>query len=420
MNSRSIDLLVVGGGLAGLVAAAHAARAGLRVRLLEAADELGGRARTRVFDGFSVNLGPRALFRGAAHATLVELGVAFSGRRPPSTGLAILEDRFHALPAGPLSVLMTSLVDASGKVEISRFMAWLARAHIAELEARRFGDVLDARVRHPVVRALVRSLTRVCTYDAEPDDLCAAAATIQMRSAVRDGVLYLDGGWTTLVEGLASAARGAGATVDTGMRVASIERTSSSAFRARTEQGEIEATAVVLAVQPSVAARLFPSLAPAATRCTPLRVACLDVALASVPHPKRRFALGLDAPLYYSLHSASARLAPDGAGVAHLMRYGDGAPETQAELRVLLERMQPGARLVDVRYLPAMIAANARVTAASGGLGGRPPVDAEPGVFLAGDWVGDEGMLADAACASARKAAELAARHLRSARERAA
>ena len=42
-----------------------------------------------------------------------------------------------------------------------------------------------------------------------------------------------------------------------------------------------------------------------------------------------------------------------------------------------------------------------------GGLSGRPgvQVDGCPNVFLAGDWVGSEGMLADASAASAREAA---------------
>jgi hypothetical protein len=51
-------------------------------------------------------------------------------------------------------------------------------------------------------------------------------------------------------------------------------------------------------------------------------------------------------------------------------------------------------------------------TPADGGLAGRPgPVLAElPRVFIAGDWVGEEGQLADASVASARRAAALALR----------
>jgi hypothetical protein len=54
-----------------------------------------------------------------------------------------------------------------------------------------------------------------------------------------------------------------------------------------------------------------------------------------------------------------------------------------------------------------MAAAQALVTAAGGGLAGRPAVEVPevPGLYLAGDWVGAEGLLADASLASARRAA---------------
>ena len=54
---------VVGGGLAGLTAAATLAQAGRPVTLLEGTGHLGGRARTRRRDGFGLNLGPHAVYQ---------------------------------------------------------------------------------------------------------------------------------------------------------------------------------------------------------------------------------------------------------------------------------------------------------------------------------------------------------------------
>ena len=51
------EVIVVGAGLAGLVCAATLQRQGLDVRLLEAADEVGGRVRTQVVDGFRCDVG---------------------------------------------------------------------------------------------------------------------------------------------------------------------------------------------------------------------------------------------------------------------------------------------------------------------------------------------------------------------------
>src|SRR6266536_1571506 len=66
-NSHTVSrqVTVVGGGIAGLVAAIEAATAGADVRLLEERAELGGRARTAP-PPFRANLGPHALYSDGA------------------------------------------------------------------------------------------------------------------------------------------------------------------------------------------------------------------------------------------------------------------------------------------------------------------------------------------------------------------
>jgi hypothetical protein len=60
--------------------------------------------------------------------------------------------------------------------------------------------------------------------------------------------------------------------------------------------------------------------------------------------------------------------------------------------------------------MPSLTVYNALCTAEKGGFAGRPgpAVPGIRGLFVAGDWVGPEGVLADAALASARRAADLA------------
>ena len=97
--ARSGSVAVVGGGLAGLTAAAFAARAGARVTLFERMAEPGGRARTRNEQGFLFNMGPHALYRGGpAEAALGELAIELAGASAPTSGaLAIHAGRLHAL-----------------------------------------------------------------------------------------------------------------------------------------------------------------------------------------------------------------------------------------------------------------------------------------------------------------------------------
>ncbi len=71
----TVDVAVVGGGLAGLVAAATAARQGRRVVLLDAR-VVGGRARSTDRRGFRFNQGAHALYdAGEARPILLDLGV---------------------------------------------------------------------------------------------------------------------------------------------------------------------------------------------------------------------------------------------------------------------------------------------------------------------------------------------------------
>jgi len=65
------DMIVVGGGIAGLAAADRLARSGLDVTLLEAADRLGGKVHTVSFAGRPLDIGAEALV--ARDATAFDL-----------------------------------------------------------------------------------------------------------------------------------------------------------------------------------------------------------------------------------------------------------------------------------------------------------------------------------------------------------
>jgi hypothetical protein len=83
----------------------------------------------------------------------------------------------------------------------------------------------------------------------------------------------------------------------------------------------------------------------------------------------------------------------------------------RAELESALDVVQPRwrDRVVSARFLPHPTVSHWLVGAESGGLAGRPgpAVAGVEGLAVAGDWVGGEGLLADASLASARAAARL-------------
>jgi phytoene dehydrogenase-like protein len=422
--NESTDLVVIGGGLGGLTAAAMAAKAGLSVVVLEKATEPGGRAATTEKRGYALNLGAHALYRGGpACAALDALGVAYPGREPPvSGGYALVGDTLHTLPTGFLSLVSTDVCGLSAKLEFAKLLGTLAWTDAAALDRVTVTAWLDRALQTPEARALVAAFLRVSTYASDMDRMSAGAAIAQLQHVYKHNVLYLDGGWRTLVDGLRRAAEAAGATIRTGGRATSVDTAGHVVNGVTLADGSrIAARAVIVAASPAAASALLPDsavLAAYARDLVPVRAACLDVALSALPDRRATFALGVDRPLYASVHTASARLAPEGGAVIHLLHYApsDDARADEAELTALLSRLQPKWRdvLVEKRFLPSMIASNALPTAAQGGLAGRPggEVPGLDGLYLAGDWVGPRGQLADAVFASAGDAATLAAKRL--------
>ena len=108
------------------------------------------------------------------------------------------------------------------------------------------------------------------------------------------------------------------------------------------------------------------------------------------------------------------KLAPEGGSLIHIAEHLgswiDPKPrEDQQELEELLDLMQPGWRQVIIkkRPLPNMLVSNVVVTAAAGGLAGRPDEKIGDNLYIVGDWVGKEGLLSNVSFASAKRAADL-------------
>src|SRR3954447_15465577 len=123
-------VVVVGAGLAGLTAAATSAEHGARVIALEAREHPGGRARTTTVDGFHLNQGAHALYRGgAAWAALAELGITPRGESPDaSRAMGLRADgTLGVLPGTTSTLLRTRLFGWRTKRELARILARPAR-----------------------------------------------------------------------------------------------------------------------------------------------------------------------------------------------------------------------------------------------------------------------------------------------------
>ncbi len=420
--AAKVDVAIVGGGLAGLTTAILVAKSGLKAMVFEPASEPGGLARTKVHDGFSFNLGPRALYRaGHARRILRDLGVAYRAGQPTGRGVAIYRNRSHRLPTTIGSLLTTRLLDLQEKWQVARWMAALPRLDVARYDAVSVHNWILQSAFRPRVADFVRSLIRLATYCADTQRLSAGAALAQLQLALSSGVDYIDGGWQTLVDGLRENACSCGVNLHAGAKVEEVVCDGTGVQAVRLASGAtIQTKTAVLACSPTAAANLVGGrpgehLRSWERQARPVRAAALDVGLRRLPRPRLTFALGIDEAWYYSVHSAVARLAPPEGAVIHVLKYlsDDESPDprqSEQQLASVLDRLQTGWRdeLVHKQFLPSMVVSNDMPRAAAGGLSGRPgpQIPGLTGLYVAGDWVGPQGLLADATLASAEQVAE--------------
>ncbi len=408
-------VVVVGGGLAGLTAAANAARSGASVTVLEARSRPGGRARSEHRPGGGVfNEGPHALYAGlAGWQELAALGIEPRGQRPALHAWGRWQGRIDRLPGTTLDAVRTRLVGLRAKAELARLLANPRRALAGDLSGS-LADWIDRVAGDPGARALLVMIGRTSTYAADPTAIAASVAVPQIVGAIDDGVRYLDGGWQQLVDALRTVATNAGVVIDADAKAEAITH-ADGRWQVRTNGHDVAADAVIIAAGgPGHAARLLadhsPSLGEHAASVEPVLMASLDLHLARLPLGDRRACFALDAPLYFSAHTPAANLAPHGE-VVHVAWYGAADDTTESTLEEFCDEVQPGWRdhVVDRRFGRRLVVAHA-LPSAPDGLAGRfgPRIDGCPGVFVAGDWVGSRGLLGDAAIASGADAASLA------------
>ena len=395
-DRRSVH--VIGGGLAGLAAAAFVARSGVPVVVHEQRGRLGGRSTTDERAGFRFNQGPHALYVGAeASAVLADLGIRPTGSVPATRGARMVRGGVsHLAPGGATSLVQTRLLGAGDKVALARLLTRLGKIDPSGLAAFTVDEWVGQISDRPIVQEILHALVRLATYVNAPGILSAEVAAQQVQRALSTGVRYLDGGWERLVGRVADAVVAGGGHIERGEPVTELP----------------DAAAVIVATGgPALASTLT---GHAFVTGPPAEAAVLDLALtAPAAH---RFVIGVDEPIYLSDHSTPADMAPPGRASVSLAQYlapeGEpGAEPNRARLRSFAVHAGVTAdQVVDERYLHRMATVTAIATAEHGGLRGRTPVSVpdQPGVFVAGDWVGPSGHLVDAALHSARDAARLA------------
>lgn len=414
------DVAIIGGGLAGLTAACYLARAGTDVTLFEKASNLGGRAATQNYDSYRFNRGIHALYTGgAASQVLQELGIQYNGRSPENVHI-LRQGRLFDAPYEPGTLLLGKLFGAADKLELMGVFASLPRVNARELARVSVQDWLERNIRRPQVRQFMAALASTFVYSAALDLVSAEVYIAKMQFALKNPVIYIDGGWQALVDELCQAAAQAGARILTGARVEAVEHQNGHVQGVRLRDGStVWAASVIIATAPKDAAKLvdngeYPAFCEIVKRLIPAQVASLDVALSRLPNSRYTIVQDMERPRFMSTQSLYSRVAPEGGALIYTFkqldpRQSSDPREDERDLEDLLDTTQPGWRdvLVKRQYLPRIDAIGMLPTSDGGGYAGRakPHVPGIANLYLAGDWIGS-GFLSDASFGSARLVAQ--------------
>jgi len=227
-HAASRRVVVVGGGMAGLVAALECAKVGLPVTVLEASDRLGGAVRSAEIAGLTLDVGAESYATRAGHvrALVDELGLADAVVEPVAGGawVAGLPGGVAApLPAGGLLGIPANPFADDVRRVIGWRGAWRAYADrwqpvLTIGRERSLGRLVRSRVGDRVLDRLVAPVTSG-VYSSHPDAIDVDRAAPGLNAALtRSGSLL---GAVALVTGArresAKAPGAAVASLDGGM-----------------------------------------------------------------------------------------------------------------------------------------------------------------------------------------------------------
>ena len=370
---------VIGGGLAGLVAAVTSAENDAEVRVYEAHATLGGRWRATTGDHIA-HQGPHVLYNnGPLWDWLAERHLLDDVRGVPTSALAGFYFRRggrlrRTLPPGVIRLLADRR----------------RRAPVAE-------SYRDWATRHygPEAARVASNMAGVVAFDADPGRLSAAFVAERLRRAFSfpAGAHYVPGGWNRLINRLAARAR------DLGVRIELEHRLD-----------ELPDPPVIIATSLAAARMLLPEQELPAVPSG--HTALLDIAVRARRGDAFVVSDTDEAGWLERFSAPDPSIAPPGESLIQAqmpIRTGESTAEALTRLEAMVDLALPDWR----SRLTWRQDGTARDRTGALDPPGvtwrdRPAIERGGGVYLAGDQVAAPGLLSEVSCASALIAARAA------------
>ena len=284
------DVVVIGGGIAGLAAADHLATAGVDVVLLEASDRLGGNIHTVSFAGRPLDLGAEMMVTREPTASELchELSLGHELVTPAHNRsfvwtrrglLPLPSDPIARMPGRPTDLIRSRLVSPLGLLRCGWDLIAPSRAPdgdvaIGAIVRSRLGPQVLEQIVDPLLGGVHGGRCDTLSTLALAPHLIAALRTghglargLRTVAASADGPAFatLRGGLGSLTAALAARAEACGTSVRLGASAVGVETPTSGGVIVAQRDGEtLRATACVVATPADAARRILAGPAPAA------------------------------------------------------------------------------------------------------------------------------------------------------------
>ncbi len=416
---RKWDVVIIGGGLSGFVAANYLAQNNLSILVLEKNKKVGGRARTDRIRQQYFNLGPHALYKKSkAKSILEELNIQLSGKSPKKGCILVKGNLEYTAPFSPLGLLNTDFLNWEERIEWAKVLMKVISIHNEKLGQQTYEQWVQQTTRSANVQSLLYLLGRLATYCDSPKMVSGKVMLLHLKAVMR-GVLYLDEGWQTIIDQLHNNAVTSGVQVQTRKTIKQIVPIEQEQFKLVLSDEEVIFGKYVLStVGPNELNQMLGEHSPFSqidsfTKIESVKGATFDVALTQLPNPKKLFAMGIEDPIYFSVHSNYARLSDDDKSIViHVFKYLNAndnidRKKIKSELEQFLEKIQPGWKsyVITSRFIP-QITVNQRLPQ----IGDEQMLQCSkskiPGLYIAGDWASPNSILSEGAVTSGKQAAE--------------
>ncbi len=379
-EGMTTDIVIIGGGLAGLTASMACAEAGSTVVLYEAHHALGGRGRATPAPHVAHD-GAHVFYADGPHYRwLVERGFVKGLGWPSPAAFARIrfrvDGRLRRVP--PVRML-----GAQSRARLTApvgtdFHSWAAN-HWGEVTARQLANAIS-----------------VVTYDADTGRLSAAFVWDLVQRVLgprTPAVRWVRGGWRTVLDRMAGRAAELGVKIETGARVDTLP----------------EGGPVIVATDLAAAARL---LGAGDLTWTSGHAALLDIAVRA-DRRDRTLAFDLDEGGFHESYTMQDdTIAPPGESLYQLqmpVRKAEPYEQAHRRLRAFADQLLPDwtGRVTFQRTAVAKGRTGA-LDLPGQTWRDRPAIDRGDGVYLAGDMVAAPGMRGEISINSALTAARLA------------